>query len=68
MAPKALSSKLSQLVPSQEELDQARKLLEQADKAKKASIKAGMKHYLSSNPDEHISDAKSRESFLLNFL
>eukprot|EP00959_Pyramimonas_sp_CCMP1952_P027006 567294-Pyramimonas_sp.AAC.1 len=68
MAPKALAAKLSMLVPTPEEIEAARKTIEKADKAKAASMKAGMKHHLKNNPDENIRTPSDREKFMEHFL
>ena len=68
MAPRTLAAKLSTLVPTEEELKAARMLLNDADAKKKASIKAGMKHYLKNNPDDSIKTIQDKHRFLNNFL
>eukprot|EP00959_Pyramimonas_sp_CCMP1952_P095978 2006712-Pyramimonas_sp.AAC.1 len=64
MPPKSLQCKLSALVPTAEELELARRTTANADKAKVASVEAGMKHYLKHNPDDKIAAPSEREAFL----
>ena len=69
MAPKMAKVKLSDLVPTDEELAAAKKTLEAADSKVIRSKKASMMHYLKTSPDETFSNSKgTKVDFLQKFM
>ena len=69
MAPKHAPAKLSALSLSDDEIDAAKKILAAADQKKMNSIKAGLKNFLSANPDEQVTkENRYSDGFIQAFL
>ena len=64
------STKLSEFKPTLEELEQARKIREEADKGKRRSTETCLKQYLAKNPDlvASASSGELKEKCILNFM